>query len=494
MAIFIPKKVKVGYRSRNDTFTGKLAYVNYLNDKNKWALEKSWQGWISEPKVDFYDNTAMTGFIIHRSQTRYASFSGKSVNIRIFHPNGFEFEISPDNLCSILSHSDVSHSYINQECILGWEDGRVLLLPTNSDIYLKAISDTKSKLSKFEGTFEVGSVYATKTKMKHKVIYLGKEKGCTPAIEVAPYYGGTQRFIEFSSSQEKKGHLFFNLNEREFEFKTASQIESLVDNVSMEVVVDHLAKFKHSTLYKNPLTIPYSLLEKSDETKRKFLYLFLHRFCTILAAQDELSMAEKAPIFEALEQMALKGTLIKHETPLGLVYGKRESPSSHNQWGKTKFDSAILVYTFNPVNIFIEDKNKNNTHPILTYAAENAFVDFSLEFTNDPATNSKKSMLLNNGYHKHISVPQFCYEINRFVSQFLKFIDKSYQYKNKPALTKEEKIKKVGELVQSLEVIDKEISANIHKFDLTNELSSKIVDLKDFEPFFADLAKKITTK
>lgn len=49
MAIFIPKKVKVGYRSRNDTFTGKLAYVNYLNDKNKWALEKSWQGWISEP-------------------------------------------------------------------------------------------------------------------------------------------------------------------------------------------------------------------------------------------------------------------------------------------------------------------------------------------------------------------------------------------------------------------------------------------------------------
>lgn len=34
-AIYIPKKINVGYRERQDTYTGKLAYVIYWDEKGK---------------------------------------------------------------------------------------------------------------------------------------------------------------------------------------------------------------------------------------------------------------------------------------------------------------------------------------------------------------------------------------------------------------------------------------------------------------------------
>ncbi len=42
--IFIPKKIKVGFNKRGDTYTGKLGYVIY-HDGKVWRKEKSWEGW-----------------------------------------------------------------------------------------------------------------------------------------------------------------------------------------------------------------------------------------------------------------------------------------------------------------------------------------------------------------------------------------------------------------------------------------------------------------
>lgn len=33
MSIYIPKKIKVGYQNRSDTYTKKLAYVIYYDEK-----------------------------------------------------------------------------------------------------------------------------------------------------------------------------------------------------------------------------------------------------------------------------------------------------------------------------------------------------------------------------------------------------------------------------------------------------------------------------
>jgi hypothetical protein len=40
--IFIPKVIKVGYQKRDGTYTGKLAYIIYIDDKKKVRKEKSW--------------------------------------------------------------------------------------------------------------------------------------------------------------------------------------------------------------------------------------------------------------------------------------------------------------------------------------------------------------------------------------------------------------------------------------------------------------------
>ena len=43
--IFIPTKINVGFQERKDTYTGKLAYVIYFDEKGKLRKETSWQGW-----------------------------------------------------------------------------------------------------------------------------------------------------------------------------------------------------------------------------------------------------------------------------------------------------------------------------------------------------------------------------------------------------------------------------------------------------------------
>jgi len=42
--IIIPKKIKVGFNPRQDTYTGMLGYVIY-HDGKVWRKEKSWEGW-----------------------------------------------------------------------------------------------------------------------------------------------------------------------------------------------------------------------------------------------------------------------------------------------------------------------------------------------------------------------------------------------------------------------------------------------------------------
>lgn len=43
--IFIPEQLMVGFQNRKDTFTGKLAYVIYYDEKGKLRKEHSWQNW-----------------------------------------------------------------------------------------------------------------------------------------------------------------------------------------------------------------------------------------------------------------------------------------------------------------------------------------------------------------------------------------------------------------------------------------------------------------
>lgn len=56
--LYIPKKLNVGFQLRSDTYTGKLGYIIYWDDKGKLRKENSWQSWRHKPgspKVRLYN-------------------------------------------------------------------------------------------------------------------------------------------------------------------------------------------------------------------------------------------------------------------------------------------------------------------------------------------------------------------------------------------------------------------------------------------------------
>ena len=63
--INIPRKINVGFQERKDTYTGKLGYVIYYDDKGKLCKEKSWNNWRNKsiPNQEF-DNEPISGFVL----------------------------------------------------------------------------------------------------------------------------------------------------------------------------------------------------------------------------------------------------------------------------------------------------------------------------------------------------------------------------------------------------------------------------------------------
>ena len=146
MSLYIPKKLKVGFQNRSDTFTGKLAYVIYIDDKNVLRKEKSWNSWRSkdiEP-IDL-DNTPQSGFILNKDIKRYnwSHFSSNRTMIRVHDPRGFEFEITTENLIGILMTSDCNHRELIGEFTYSWDGPELVLLPIASEEYQKSVVYTE---------------------------------------------------------------------------------------------------------------------------------------------------------------------------------------------------------------------------------------------------------------------------------------------------------------------------------------------------------------
>jgi hypothetical protein len=65
--MFIPTKIKVGYQERSGTYTGKLAYVIYFDNKGKLRKEASWEGW-RDKKIDpiEFTNVPTSEFVLNK--------------------------------------------------------------------------------------------------------------------------------------------------------------------------------------------------------------------------------------------------------------------------------------------------------------------------------------------------------------------------------------------------------------------------------------------
>lgn len=172
--IFIPKKLKVGYQERSDTFTKRLAYVIYYDERGKLRKERSWEGWRhNKITPDDFDNEPRSGFVFNKGVQRDRYWGSGRNMIRVWDPRNFEFEISVDNLMGLLMHSDVSKREIQQECVFAWQGTELLLLPTNSVEYTEAQAHTAKQDMKVSAKELVpGRTYSAK-KYDAQLTYLG---------------------------------------------------------------------------------------------------------------------------------------------------------------------------------------------------------------------------------------------------------------------------------------------------------------------------------
>lgn len=176
-SLFIPKKIRVGFNQRTDTYTGKLAYVIYFDEKNVLRKETSWESW-RDKKLGFvdFDNVPTRGFAIEKSIQRFnwSSFGSNRSLIRIYDPRDIEFEITTDNLVGVLTEYSCDSRVFDGEFVYAWNKTELVLLPCKSEEYKSAIEYTE-KQSQTIGMKDlvVGRVYFAK-KHDTNYTYLGR--------------------------------------------------------------------------------------------------------------------------------------------------------------------------------------------------------------------------------------------------------------------------------------------------------------------------------
>lgn len=176
--MFIPKIINVGYQQRKDTYTGKLAYVVYTDEKGIIRKEASWNSWChSSLGKDTFDNTPTSGFVLNKHVGGYKSdWNFRQSYCRVYDPRGFEFEISIENLLFILDNCNcMVGKGLEGEFVYAWQGTELVLLPVNTETYTKAseytsvISENKTFTKK---DLQIGDIYKDKNDKCH--IYLGE--------------------------------------------------------------------------------------------------------------------------------------------------------------------------------------------------------------------------------------------------------------------------------------------------------------------------------
>jgi hypothetical protein len=175
--IYIPDKIKIGFQNRSDTYTKKLGYVIYYDNKGKIRKETSWNSW-RDKEIDplEFQNEPTNGFVLNKKAGGYSTgWNHRQTYSRIFDPRGFEFEITIQNLLYILENTDcLKGKGLSGEFVYGWDSGDLLLIPTAAPEYGKM--ENYSRLLEERGVkakdLVLGGTYLSNK--SQNLVYLGK--------------------------------------------------------------------------------------------------------------------------------------------------------------------------------------------------------------------------------------------------------------------------------------------------------------------------------
>lgn len=176
--IFIPKTINVGYQNRYDTYTGKLAYVIYYDEKGKLRKEASWNSWRDKNiPNDEFENVPTEDFVLNKKAGDYSTgWDHRHAYCRVYDPRGFEFEISIENLLYILENTTcIPGKGLQGEFVYGWDGTDLVLMPVVAPDYKQIAAYNKivhNNESIKTRDLLLGATYLTKENTEW--IYMGR--------------------------------------------------------------------------------------------------------------------------------------------------------------------------------------------------------------------------------------------------------------------------------------------------------------------------------
>jgi len=218
--MFIPKVCRVGWQERDDTYSKKLSYIIYYDEKGKLRKETSFEGWRDEKiePMDF-DNVPTSGIVLNKGIKRggWDHFSQVVQKVRVYDPRcgGMEFEITINNLIYILMHDDCTKRELMGQYVYAWAGKELTLLPVSSEDYVESARVTNLKDTKVSAKDVVpGKSYLTKDGAN--LLYVGR-------FEVKHY---KQESEKIEGSQREVRHSYGYGTVLQWDWKYRSWIES----------------------------------------------------------------------------------------------------------------------------------------------------------------------------------------------------------------------------------------------------------------------------
>lgn len=247
--MFIPTKIKVGYQKRDDTYTKRLAYVIYFDNKGVLRKEKSWEGWRDKKiAAKEFVNEPTSGFVLNRGvggvRESWSSWNTRNEYVRVYDPRDFEFEITLANLLFILQEcSAIKGKGLEGEFVYAWNGTELVLLPVDSEEYV-GCKDHTARQSKKIGAKDVKAGFSYRMKNGTNVLYLGKYP-----------YSTTESWKGFTPIGNR--HIFLDLdNKRDIEFYSPyivdtgfTRLAEAVSSAALESFPKEFDKFKKSKFY-----------------------------------------------------------------------------------------------------------------------------------------------------------------------------------------------------------------------------------------------------
>lgn len=176
--LYIPKTIHAGYQNRTDTYTQKLAYVIYTDDKGKKRKETSWNSWRSKDiPTDDFANDPVEGFVLNRGVggQRYSyGWNARNEYVRVYDPRNFEIEISVSNLLFILQEcTSTKGKGLEGKFVYSWSGTELILLPVDCQEYKDSVNYTGLQSQKVtRKDMQPGYIYTFKDNKSY--VYLGR--------------------------------------------------------------------------------------------------------------------------------------------------------------------------------------------------------------------------------------------------------------------------------------------------------------------------------